>query len=38
VQRQAAGALEVEKVQKEFAKTLSGIDQVALRRALEAIK
>jgi DNA-binding MarR family transcriptional regulator len=38
VQRQAAGAQEVEKVQKEFAKTLSGIDQVALRRALEAIK
>jgi len=38
VQRQAAGAQEVEKVQQEFAKTLSGIDQVALRRALEAIK
>src|SRR5258708_4804026 len=38
VQRQAAGAQEVEKVQKEFAKMLSGIDQVALKRALEAIK
>jgi DNA-binding MarR family transcriptional regulator len=38
VERQAAGAKEVEKVQKEFARTLSGIDQVALRRALEAIK
>ena len=38
VERQAAGAQEVEKVQKEFAQTLSGIDQTALRRALEAIK
>ena len=38
VQRQAAGAQEVGKVQEEFARTLSGIDQAALRRALEAIK
>jgi DNA-binding MarR family transcriptional regulator len=38
VQRQAAGAHEVEKVQNEFARTLSGIDQAALRRGLEAIK
>lgn len=38
VKRQAAGAQEIEKVQKEFAKTLSGIDQTALRRALEAIQ
>ena len=37
VKRQAAGALEVETVQKEFGKTLSGIDQVALKEALEAI-
>jgi DNA-binding MarR family transcriptional regulator len=37
VKRQAAGALEAERVQKEFAKTLTGIDQSALRRALEAI-
>jgi DNA-binding MarR family transcriptional regulator len=38
VERQAAGAKEIEKVQKEFAKTLSGTDQEALRRALDAIK
>ena len=38
LERQTAGAREVQKVQKEFAQTLSGIDQTALRRALEAIK
>jgi len=38
VKRQAAGAQEVDKVQKDFAKSLSGIDQMALKRALEAIK
>jgi DNA-binding MarR family transcriptional regulator len=38
IKRQAAGALEVEKVEKEFAKALAGIDQAALRRAFEAIR
>ena len=38
VKRQAAGALEAERVQKEFGKTLSGIDHVPLKQALEAIK
>jgi DNA-binding MarR family transcriptional regulator len=38
VKRQAAGAREVDKVQKEFARMLSGVDQAALRHALEAIK
>jgi DNA-binding MarR family transcriptional regulator len=37
-QRQARGAQEVEKVQKEFARLLSGIDQTALRQALEALR
>jgi DNA-binding MarR family transcriptional regulator len=36
--RQAAGALEVEKVEKEFARALAGIDRAGLRRALEAIQ
>jgi DNA-binding MarR family transcriptional regulator len=38
VKRQAAGTLEVERVQKEFAKTLAGIDQDTLQRALDALR
>ena len=38
VERQAAGARQVEKVQAEFSKTLSGVDHGALKRALSAIK
>ena len=37
-ERQAAGAKEVAKVQAELAKTLNGMDHVALQRALSAIK
>ncbi|TMG82362.1 MAG: MarR family transcriptional regulator [Betaproteobacteria bacterium] len=37
VERQAAGARLVEQVQKEFAKSLSGVDRAALARALDAI-
>ncbi len=37
IERQAAGAKLVEQVQKEFAKSLSGIDRSALARALAAI-
>jgi DNA-binding MarR family transcriptional regulator len=37
-ERYAAGAREVEKVQAEFAKTISGIDRGALERVLSAIK
>ena len=37
VQRQAQGAYEVEKVCREFVKSLAGVDQLAFRRALEAI-
>ena len=37
IKRQAAGRIEVEKVQKEFAHSLAGIDQQALKRALQAI-
>jgi DNA-binding MarR family transcriptional regulator len=37
VKRQAAGAQEVEKVHKEFARTLAGVDLAALKRALDAI-
>jgi DNA-binding MarR family transcriptional regulator len=36
--RQAAGAKEVARVQAELAKTLNGMDQGALRRALSAIE
>ena len=38
VERQAAGAKEVAKVQAEFAKTLSGADHGVLQRALSAIR
>jgi DNA-binding MarR family transcriptional regulator len=38
VKRQAAGAQEVDKLQKEFARTLAGIDLSALLRTLEAIR
>jgi DNA-binding MarR family transcriptional regulator len=38
VKQQAAGRVEVEKVQKEISKTLAGVDQRALIHALEAIK
>jgi DNA-binding MarR family transcriptional regulator len=37
VKRQAAGAQEVEKVHREFARTLAGVDIAALKRILEAI-
>jgi DNA-binding MarR family transcriptional regulator len=37
-ERQAAGAKQMARVQKEFAKTLSGVDQGALARALAAIQ
>ena len=37
IERQAAGARLVEQVQKEFAKSLSGVDRGALARALDAI-
>lgn len=35
--RQFLGAQEVEKVRKEFARSIGGLDQVALKRALDAI-
>ncbi len=38
LERQAAGARQIEKVQKELAKTLSGIDYGMLERTLSAIK
>ncbi len=38
IERQAAGAKEVAKVQAELLKTLNGVDHGALRRALAAIK
>lgn len=38
IQRQATGAKQVERIQQELAKTLSGIDYGALERALSAIK
>lgn len=38
MQRQAAGAQQVAKVRAEFAKSLSGIDQAALKRVLSAIE
>lgn len=38
IERQAAGAKEVAKVQAKLFKTLDGIDQGALRRALSAIE
>jgi DNA-binding MarR family transcriptional regulator len=38
MERQAAGAKEVAKVQAEFARTLVGMDHGALERALSAIK
>jgi len=38
VKRQAAGAQEVDKVLKDFSKSLVGFDQVALMRTLEAIQ
>jgi DNA-binding MarR family transcriptional regulator len=37
-ERQAAGAKQMARVQKEFAKTLAGVDQGALARALAAIQ
>jgi len=37
-ERHAAGVRQVEKVQAEFAETLSGIDQGALERVLSAIR
>lgn len=37
IKRHAAGAKEVAKVQAELLKTLKGIDQVTLRRALSAL-
>ncbi len=37
-ERQAAGAKEVARVQAELAKTLDGMDHVALQRVLSAIK
>jgi DNA-binding MarR family transcriptional regulator len=37
IERQAAGAKLVQQVQKEFAKSLSGVDCSALARALDAI-
>lgn len=37
-QRQAAGARELARVQAELARTLSGLDPVALERALSAIE
>jgi DNA-binding MarR family transcriptional regulator len=37
-ERQAAGAKQMARVQKEFAKTLVGVDQGALARALAAIQ
>ena len=37
-ERYAAGVRQVERVQAEFAKTLSGIDQGALERVLSAIR
>ena len=37
MERQAAGAKLVEQVQKQFAKSLSGVDRDALTRALEAV-
>jgi DNA-binding MarR family transcriptional regulator len=36
-ERQAAGAKQMAKVQKEFAQSLAGVDQSALARALAAI-
>ncbi len=38
IERQTAGAKEVARVQAELIKTLNGIDQGALRRALSAIR
>jgi len=38
IERQAAGAKQIQQVQKEFAKTLSANDHRALARALAAIK
>jgi DNA-binding MarR family transcriptional regulator len=38
IERQSAGAKEVAKVQAQLAKTLDGIDQGTLRRALAAIR
>jgi DNA-binding MarR family transcriptional regulator len=37
IERQAAGAKLVEQVQKDFAKSLAGVDRGALARALDAI-
>lgn len=37
VERQAAGAKRVEQMQREFAKSLAGMDRAALARALAAI-
>ena len=37
-ERQAAGTKQMARVQKEFAKTLAGVDQGALARALAAIQ
>ena len=38
VERQAAGATTMARLQKEFAKTLSGVDQGALARTLAALQ
>jgi|SRR5437016_4643762 len=38
LERHAAGARVIKKVKKDFAKTLAGIDQAALQRALQAMK
>src|SRR5439155_24200246 len=38
MERQAAGAKLVEQVQKQFAKSLAGVDRDALTRALEAVR
>jgi DNA-binding MarR family transcriptional regulator len=38
VKRQAAGALQVERVREQFTKTLSGVDQSALKRVLAALQ
>jgi DNA-binding MarR family transcriptional regulator len=37
IERQAAGAKLVEQVQRDFAKSLSGVDRATLARALDAI-
>jgi len=38
VKRQAAGAQQVERVREQFSKTLTGVDQSALKRVLAALQ